>query len=85
MNWKQIFIEIVDPKKSNIIVGVIYRSMDLPDFDCNYLNKQLDISEERQSIFLLRDFNVNLLNYTIAKHNLTNKLFGLFILPRNFF
>ena len=59
--------------------------MDLPDFDCNYLNKQLDISEEQQSIFLLRDFNVNLLNYTIAKHNLTNKLFGLFILPRNFF
>ena len=35
------FIEIVNPKKSNIIVGVIYRrpSMDLTDFDCNYLNK----------------------------------------------
>ena len=47
MNWKQFFIEIVDPKKSNIIVGVIYRSMDLTDFDCNYLNKQLDISEEQ--------------------------------------
>ena len=34
------FIEIVNPKKSNIIVGVIYRhpSMDLTDFNCNYLN-----------------------------------------------
>ena len=31
------FIEIVIPKKSNIIVGVIYRhpSMDLTDFNCN--------------------------------------------------
>ena len=34
------FIEIVNPKKLNIIVGVIYRhpSMDLTDFNCNYLN-----------------------------------------------
>ena len=34
------FIEIVNPKKSNIIVGVIYRhpSMELTDFECNYLN-----------------------------------------------
>ena len=31
------FIEIVNPKKSNIIVGVIYRhsSMNLTDFNCN--------------------------------------------------
>ena len=31
------FIETVNPKKSNIIVGVIYRhpSMDLTDFNCN--------------------------------------------------
>ena len=60
------FIEIVNPKKSNIIVGVIYRhpSMDLTDFNCNYLNKLLEnISKEQKSVFLLRDFNVNLLNY----------------------
>ena len=38
------FIEIVNPKKSNIIVGVIYRhpSMDLTDFNCSYLNKLLE-------------------------------------------
>ena len=31
------FIETVNPKKSNIIVGVIYRHpcMDLTDFNCN--------------------------------------------------
>ena len=60
------FIEIVNPRKSNIIVGVIYRhpSMDLADFNCNYLNKLLEnISKEQKSIFLLGDFNVNLLNY----------------------
>ena len=35
------FIQIVNPRKSNIIVGVIYRhpSMDLNDSNCNYLNK----------------------------------------------
>ena len=68
------FIEIVNPKKSNIIVGVIYRhpSMDLNDFNCNYLNQLLEnISKEKKSIFLLGDFNVNLLNYN--EHNQTNE------------
>ena len=68
------FIEIVNPRKSNIIVGVIYRhpSMDLSDFNCNYLNKLLEnTSKEQKSIFLLGDFNVNLLNYN--EHNETNE------------
>ena len=68
------FIEIVNLKKSNIIVEVIYRhpSMDLSDFSSNYLNKLLEnISKEQRSIFLLGDFNVNLLNYN--KHNPTNE------------
>ena len=68
------FIEIVNPKKSNIIVGVIYRhpSMDLADFNCNYLNKLLEnTSKEKNSIFLLGDFNVNLLNFN--EHNETNE------------
>ena len=55
-------------------MGVIYRhsSMDLTDFNCNYLNKLLEnISEAQKSIFLLGDFNVNLLNYN--EHNQTNK------------
>ena len=65
---------MVNPRKSNIIVGVIYRhpSMDLTDFNCNYLNKLLEnISKEQKSIFLLGDFNVNLLNYD--EHNQTNE------------
>ena len=68
------FVEIVNPKKSNIKAGVIYRhqSMDLTDFNCNYLNQLLEnISKEQKSIFLLGDFNVNLLNYN--EHNQTNE------------
>ena len=67
------FIEIVNLRKSNIIVGVIYRHpyMDLTDFNCNYLNKLLEsLSKEEKSIFLLGDFNVNL-NYN--EHNQTNE------------
>ena len=46
--------------------------MDLADFNCNYLNKLLEhISKEPKSIFLLGDFNVNLLNYN--EHNQTNE------------
>ena len=49
------FIEIVNSRKSNIIVGVIYRhpSMDLTDFDCNYLNQLLEsVSKEKKIYFL---------------------------------
>ena len=64
------FIEIGNPKKSNIIVEIKYRhpSMDLNDFNSNYLN---NISKKQKSIFLLRDFNANLLNY--IEHNLTDE------------
>ena len=46
--------------------------MDLNDFHCIYLYKLLDnISKEQKSIFLLGDFNANLMNYN--EHNQTNK------------
>ena len=46
--------------------------MDLNDFNTNYLNNFLDkVSKEQKSVFLLVDFNVNLLNYN--DHNLTNE------------
>ena len=45
--------------------------MDFTDFNCNYLNKLLEnSSKEQKSIFLIGDFNVNLLNYN--EHNQTN-------------
>ena len=73
------FIEIVNPRTSNIIVGVIYRhsSMKLTDFNCNYLKKLLEnIFQEQKFIFLLGDFNVNLLNYN--EHNQRNEFFDSF-------
>ena len=48
------FVEIINPKKSNIIVGVIYRhpSMDVTDFNQNYLNGLLDkILKKEKNIF----------------------------------
>ena len=74
MNWNLILLNRKKPKKSNIIAGVIYRhpSTALTDFNCNYLNKLLEnISSEEKSVFLLGDFNVNLLNYN--EHNQTNE------------
>ena len=47
-------------------MGVFYKrpSMELTDFNCNYLNKLLDnISKKQKLIFLVGDFNVKLLNY----------------------
>ena len=76
------FTKIVSPRNSNIMVGVICRhpSMDLSDFNCNYLNKlQENTSKEQKSIFLLGDFNVNLLNYN--EYNQTNEF--LDSLPSN--
>ena len=47
--------------------------MDLTGFNCKYLNKLLEnISKEQKSILLLRDFNVNLLNYN--ENNQTNEV-----------
>ena len=46
--------------------------MDLNNFNCNYLNKLLkNISKKQKSIFILGDFDVNLLNYN--EHSQTNE------------
>ena len=48
--------------------------MDLTDFNCNYLNKLLEnISKEQIPVFLLGDFNVNLI-MSYNEHNQTNKV-----------
>ena len=48
---ESVFIKIVTPKKNNIIIGCIYRhpSMELQEFNDNYLNPLLDkITEENK-------------------------------------
>ena len=68
------FIEIINSRKSNIIVGCLYKhpSMDVSEFNKNYLNTLLDeLSKENKQVFLLGDFNINLLNYN--DHQPTNE------------
>ena len=68
------FIEIINAKKSNIIVGCFYKHpvMDVADFNKNYFNPFLDkLSKESNQVFLLGDFNINLLNYN--DHQPTNE------------
>ena len=55
-------------------MGGIYRnpSINLTDFNCNYLNKLLqNIPKDQKSISLCGNFNVNFLNYN--KHNQKNE------------
>ena len=56
--------------------------MDLNDFNTNDLNNLLGkVSKEQKPVFLLGDFNINLLNYN--NHNPTNEF--LDSLASNFF
>ena len=83
MNWNLLFLKLSTPKNQILLwesLIIFYWSfiiiylfiMDLTDFNCNYLNKLLqNISKEQKSIFLLGDFNVNLLKYN--EHNQKNE------------
>ena len=69
------FIEIIKPRKSNIIVGIIYKhpKMDVTDFNNNFLNNLLKkINQEEKKLFLLGDFNIGLMHYN--EHKPTNEL-----------
>ena len=65
------FIETINSKKSNIVVSCVYKhpNMDVLDFN-SLINQLLDkISKEQKQTFLLGDFNINLLNYTVMNTN----------------
>ena len=79
------FIEILSPKKTMwlwvyviVIVGLcLYRHphMDLNEFNDYYNNNLLDkLSKENKTVFLLGNFNTELLNYD--QHSLTNEFLG---------
>ena len=65
------FIEIINHKKSNMLVGSIYRhpAIDLKEFNGNYLNEH-KLSSENKSVIPLGDFNVDIMNYD--NHHSTN-------------
>ena len=67
------FIKVLNAKKTNTIVGCIYRypNMELNEFNGYYVNNLLDkLSKENNIVFLLDDFNIELLNYD--QYSLTN-------------
>ena len=73
------FIEICNPKKTNIIIGCIYKhpNMNIDEFNDDYLNEFLDkLSKGNKTVFLLGDFHINLLNYDI--HPPTNEFLDSF-------
>ena len=67
------FVEIINPKKTNIVIRCLYKhpNIDVLDFKNNCLTQILEnVSKERKQVFLLSDFNINLLNYN--DHQPTN-------------
>ena len=73
------FVELINTKRPNIIIGAIYRhpNMELDVFNDIYLNLLLDkILKKRKSFFLLDGFNLDLLKYD--HHALTNEFLDSF-------
>ena len=69
---ESIFVEVILPKRPNIIIGCIYRhsSMDICIFNHHYLNPLLEkLSKENdKKVFLVGDFNIDLLNFDTSEH-----------------
>ena len=62
---KSTFIEIINPRKSNNVIGSLYKhpNMDFLDFKNNYICQIFKtVSKEQKQVFLRGDFNINLLN-----------------------
>ena len=69
---ESIFVEIIRPKQSNIIVGNIYRppNSNLQMFIDNTNRIMAKITTEQKDSYLMGDFNIDLLKY--QQHNGTN-------------
>ena len=68
INFESTFIEIINPNKSNIIVGCICKHPKMDLFEFTHLEK---LAKKQKTVFLLEDFNVDLLQY--AQHKATNE------------
>ena len=86
MQLESIFIEVINEKETNDIVGVIYRhpSMSPSDFTDNHLKRITDkLSNENKKVFIAGDFNFDLLNS--SNHDDTFEFFDTmmsnFLLP----
>ena len=63
---KSIFIEIINKKGKNTNVGCIYKhpKLAIDKFNNQFLSPMLvKVSFENKAVYLIGDFNINLLNY----------------------
>ena len=67
---ESIFVEIILHNKKYILLGCIYRhpSMEVNDFNENYLNPFMDKLDGNKNVFLLGDFNIDLMKNDIDVH-----------------
>ena len=67
------FGETINPKKSSIFVGTIYRhsKIDMTEFNSILNNLLKKINQEQKTVFLLANFNIDLMHYN--EHKPTNE------------
>ena len=83
------FIEIICSKSTDVIVGYIYKHHTLPvnDFTNDFISHlPLKLQKESKRVFLLGDFNIDLLKYEISDsvNNFIDTLTSNFLLPHIF-
>ena len=77
------FIEILNKKQKNLIIGCVYKhpKHEVKDFTTNHMMPLLDkLSNEIKDIIIMGDFNVNLINCSDDK-NISNILTLCFLTP----
>ena len=83
---ESVFIEISFSRKSNLIIGCVYKhpGMSVGTFNSDFLSPLLQTaSRENKSIILLGDFNINLLKFNNPEvFNFLDTLGSYFILPQ---
>ena len=88
---ESVFVEVIMPKRTNIIVGCIYRHPDnnIDDFNTNYLRPVLQklSKESSKNIFLLGDFNIDLVKFNSCSSvcNFLDELSSSCFMPQIFF
>ena len=80
------FIEILNKKQKNMIIGCVYKhpKHEVSDFTNNYITPLLDkLSNENKDILIMDDFNINLINYNDDKNtgNFLDTMFSQSFLP----
>ena len=83
---ESLFIEVENPSGKNIIVGIIYRapSLDSKSFIDAFDLLLHDLSTEDKQVYVLGDFNIDLLKYETndnISQNFVNSLFSNYFIP----